>query len=118
MRLPPHPHPPTHTPTHPSLALRSDDWRIKLAMPLLMLIDFLLNQPAIARSLFDNFRTKENIRNVLLSVYGNAEAVDDELVELIYRPSCDEGALAAFVSIITGPPGPNPSSLVPRLTQP
>ena len=116
--LPPHPHPPTHTPTHPSLALRSDDWRIKLAMPLLMLIDFLLNQPAIARSLFDNFRTKENIRNVLLSVYGNAEAVDDELVELIYRPSCDEGALAAFVSIITGPPGPNPSSLVPRLTQP
>lgn len=31
------------------------------------------------------------------SVYGNSESVDEELVDLIYTPSCDEGALDAFV---------------------
>lgn len=35
-------------------------------------------------------------------VYSNKEAVDDELVQLIYEPSCDEGALDAFISILTG----------------
>lgn len=28
--------------------------------------------------------------------------MDDELVDLIYQPSKDEGALDAFVSIMTG----------------
>lgn len=46
------------------------------------------------------------------SVYGNTEAVDEELVDLIYQPSCDEGALDAFVSIMTGPPGPRPDRLL------
>lgn len=126
----------------------SDDWRIKLAMPLFLLIDWLLKQPPIAQRLFDRFRTPNNIRNILQvrwgqlgvqeagiafllgwgsngvqaadvvphglltqcpvdvlhpqQVYGNPSSVDDELVELIYEPSTDEGALDAFVSIMTG----------------
>lgn len=43
----------------------ADDWRIKLALPLFWLIDFLLKQPSIARALFDKFRNRENIRQVL-----------------------------------------------------
>ena len=35
-------------------------------------------------------------------VYCNPEAVDDDLVELLYRPSCDEGAIGVFVSVLTG----------------
>jgi len=94
----------------------SDDWRIKLAMPIFLLIDFLLKQPKIARTLFDNFRAKEQLRKTLLAVYpGNAAAVDDELVELLHGPSCDPGALDVFVSVITGPPGPRPEDLVPRI---
>ncbi|KAL4425609.1 hypothetical protein ABPG75_009625 [Micractinium tetrahymenae] len=98
----------------------SDDWRIKLAMPILNLIDFLLNRRPIAQRLFDGFRTPDNIRSLLLNVYGNSESVDDELVDLIYTPSCDEGALDAFVSIITGPPGPRPDRLLQgdTITQP
>ncbi|KAK4846638.1 hypothetical protein QYF36_020141 [Acer negundo] len=49
-----------------------DDWRIKLLLPLLWFIDFLLKQ------------------------------------RIISEPANDEGALDAFVSIITSPPGPNP----------
>lgn len=95
-----------------------DDWRIKLFLPLLWLIDFLLKQRGIASYLFDRARQRENLRNVLLSVYGNKEFVDEDLVEIIRRPALDEGALDAFVSIITGPPGPNPVQLMPKINLP
>lgn len=43
----------------------SDDPRIKLAMPLFLLIDWLLSQPRVARYLFDKFRSPDNVRQVL-----------------------------------------------------
>lgn len=42
------------------------------------------------------------VRLIVQNVYGNQAAVDDELIDLIYQPSTDEGALDAFVSIMTG----------------
>lgn len=38
----------------------------------------------------------------LQNVYMDAEAVDDALVDMLFDPSNDVGALDAFVSIITG----------------
>ncbi|KAL0314114.1 UNVERIFIED_CONTAM: hypothetical protein Sangu_2255800 [Sesamum angustifolium] len=87
-----------------------DDWRIKLLLPLLWLFDFLLKQKGIASYLFDRVRQRDNLRNVLLSVYGNKESVDEDLVEIIRKPALDEGALDAFVSIVTGPLGQIQSS--------
>ncbi|XP_062082635.1 pheophytinase, chloroplastic [Humulus lupulus] len=95
-----------------------DDWRIKLLLPLLWLVDFLLNQRAIASYIFERVRQRENIRNILQSVYGNKESVDDELVEIIIEPTFDQGALDAFVAIVTGPPGPNPVKLMPKISIP
>lgn len=43
----------------------ADDWRIRLAMPLFLLIDLLLKTRPIAQLLFDRFRTPDNIRSVL-----------------------------------------------------
>lgn len=43
----------------------TDDWRVRLAFPFFMLIDFLLSRQRIARWLFDSFRTKDNLRKVL-----------------------------------------------------
>jgi len=94
------------------------DWRIVLVYPLLLFIDFILSIPAFAQVLFSKFATKENIKEVLKSVYMNTEAVTDELVELIYAPSLDAGARDVFVSVITGPPGPKPWALVPDITCP
>lgn len=97
----------------------ADDWRIKVAMPLFLLIDWLLLQPNIARYLFDTVRQKENLKKILEPVYpSNPSAVDDQLVNLLHTPSCDEGALDVFVSTITGPPGPRPQNLVPRINCP
>ncbi|KAJ4949942.1 hypothetical protein NE237_026774 [Protea cynaroides] len=95
-----------------------DDWRIKLLLPLLWLFDILLNQKGIASAIFKRVKQRESLRNILLSVYGNKESVDDDLVEIIKRPADEEGALDAFISIVTGPPGPNPVQLMPRLSLP
>ncbi|KAL6877201.1 hypothetical protein ACP4OV_012872 [Aristida adscensionis] len=92
-----------------------DDWRIKLLLPLLWLIDFLLKQRSIATALFQRVKERDNLKDILLSVYGNKDAVDDELVEIIRGPADTEGALDAFVSTVTGPPGPSPIALMPRL---
>ncbi|KAI3874922.1 hypothetical protein MKW98_019495 [Papaver atlanticum] len=95
-----------------------DDWRIKLLLPLFWFIDFLLNQPFIASAIFERVKQRETLKNVLLSVYGNKDSVDDDLVEIIKGPADAAGALDAFVSIITGPPGPNPIKLMRRISQP
>ncbi|XP_071711542.1 uncharacterized protein [Rutidosis leptorrhynchoides] len=95
-----------------------DDWRIKLVYPLLLLIDFLLKQNRIASFIFERARQRESLKNILLSVYGNKDFVDDDLVEIIREPTLDEGALDAFVSIVTGPPGPNPVQLMPKIKIP
>ncbi|KAG7604206.1 putative alpha/beta hydrolase-1 [Arabidopsis thaliana] len=95
-----------------------DDWRIKLLMPLLLLIDFLLKQRGIASALFNRVKDRENLKNILTNVYGNKDNVDDTLVEIIAGPANTEGALDAFVSILTGPPGPNPIKLIPEITKP
>ncbi|EAY98077.1 hypothetical protein OsI_19995 [Oryza sativa Indica Group] len=106
-----------------------DDWRIKLLLPLLWLIDFLLKQRRIASALFERVKDRHasssplltpdlilsNLKDILLSVYGNKDAVDDELVEIIRGPADGEGALDAFVSTVTGPPGPSPIALMPAV---
>ena len=43
----------------------TDDWRVRLAFPIFQLIDFLLSRQRVARFLFDNFRTKDNLKKVL-----------------------------------------------------
>lgn len=96
----------------------SDDWRIKLATPVFLLIDVLLSRQRIARYLFDRFRSRENLRKVLGRVYRNPAAVDDALIDLIYTPSSMDGALEAFVSIITGPAGPRPEDHLPNVACP
>ncbi len=44
----------------------TDDWRVRLAFPFFLLVDFLLSRQRIARWLFDGFRTKENLRKALM----------------------------------------------------
>lgn len=39
-------------------------------------------------------------------------------LQIIRKPALGEGALDAFVSIVTGPPGPNPVQLIPNITLP
>ncbi|NEP63596.1 MAG: alpha/beta fold hydrolase [Symploca sp. SIO2G7] len=67
---------------------------------------------------FNEVRRKFRIRGSLRQVYRNREAITDELVDLLHRPSCDPGAQKVFASIVTAPPGPKPQALLPKIHQP
>ncbi len=78
----------------------------------------LVSSPAIGPFVFNQVRQKHRIKNTLRQVYGNKDAITEELVELLYQPSNDVGAQQVFASILTAPPGPHPSELLPHIQQP
>lgn len=96
---------------------RSDE----LNWPLRTVMGFftgVVQNPALGPFLFNQVRQKKRIRNTLKQVYGNPEAVTEELVEIIYEPTCDPKAQKVFASILGAPPGPRVSELLPRIQQP
>lgn len=72
----------------------------------------------IGPMLFNRIRQKNRLRTTLYQVYCNREAVTDDLIDLIYEPSCDPGAAQVFASVLTAPPGPSPSELLPNVQTP
>lgn len=78
----------------------------------------LVGHPLIGPILFNQVRQKNRIRATLQQVYGNRDAVTEELVEMIYAPTCDRKAQKVFASILSAPPGPRISELLPHIRQP
>ena len=78
----------------------------------------IVRSPLIGPILFNSIRQKQRIRNTLLQVYRNSEAITDELVDMLYAPSCDPGAQKVFASILTAPPGPTIAELLPKVKHP
>ena len=68
--------------------------------------------------LFNRVRTKGRIRGSLKQVYGNRKAITPELIDLLHSPACQPGAQKVFATILSAPPGPRPSELLPQVTQP
>jgi pimeloyl-ACP methyl ester carboxylesterase len=68
--------------------------------------------------LFNLIRQKSRIRRTLTQVYRDPDAITEELVDLLYTPSCDPGAQQVFASVLTAPPGPSPVELLPRVKHP
>jgi pimeloyl-ACP methyl ester carboxylesterase len=78
----------------------------------------LISSPLIGKFLFDNIRQKDRIRRTLYQVYNDPQAVTDELVEMLYQPSCDAGAQQVFASVLSAPAGPKPTELLEKLYHP
>ncbi|WP_016951264.1 alpha/beta fold hydrolase [Anabaena sp. PCC 7108] len=78
----------------------------------------LVANPITGKFVFNRIRQKSQIRRTLYQVYGDRHAVTDELVDLLYTPSCDPGAQQVFAAILTAPPGPSPEELLPKLEWP
>ncbi|MGB8702133.1 MAG: alpha/beta fold hydrolase [Thermosynechococcaceae cyanobacterium] len=92
---------------------------LNLPLRLLMgLLARLAGGPLIGPMLFNQIRQKQRIRKTLGQVYVNPDAITDELVDLIYAPTCDRKAQKVFASIITAPPGPRIAELLPQIRQP
>ncbi|CAN1210744.1 alpha/beta fold hydrolase [Tumidithrix helvetica PCC 7403] len=78
----------------------------------------LVSSPITGKFLFDRVRQKHRIRGTLSQVYRNADAITDELVEILYQPSCDAGAQQVFASVLTAPAGRKPAELLPQVERP
>lgn len=77
-----------------------------------------VRSPITGKFVFNRIRQKSQIRRTLYQVYRDRTAVTDELVDLLYTPSCDPGAQQVFASILTAPPGPTPEELLPQVERP
>jgi pimeloyl-ACP methyl ester carboxylesterase len=78
----------------------------------------LVSSPLTGKFIFNSIRQKNRIRNTLYQVYRDRQAVTDELVELLYEPSCDPGAQQVFASVLSAPAGPKPTELLEDLQHP
>lgn len=78
----------------------------------------LVGSPITGKFIFDRVRQKDRIRKTLGQVYRDRTAITDELVDLLYAPSCDAGAQAVFASILTAPAGAKPQELLPLVNCP
>ena len=75
-------------------------------------------QPWATYLLFQYLRRRSIIRKTLKQVYLDHSAVTDQLVEDIYRPSCDEGAAQVFASVFKSPQGEKIDVLLEQMTCP
>ncbi|QZZ19947.1 alpha/beta fold hydrolase [Leptothermofonsia sichuanensis E412] len=68
--------------------------------------------------LFQYIRQKSVIRRTLEQVYLDQSAVTEQLVEDVYRPSCDPGAARVFASVFRTPQGDKVDVLLKQLNCP
>jgi len=68
--------------------------------------------------LFQYIRQPWVIRQTLEKVYLDKSAITDQLVEDIYRPSCDPGAVDVFASVFSTPQGEKVDTLLRQLKCP
>ncbi|MDJ0598027.1 MAG: alpha/beta fold hydrolase [Crocosphaera sp.] len=78
----------------------------------------ILLQPWASYLLFQYMRRPGKIRKTLNKVYYNKEAVTEQLVNNIYRPSCDPGAAQVFASVFKTPQGETVDRLLEELKHP
>lgn len=68
--------------------------------------------------LFQYVRQKSMIRKTLAKVYLDQTAITDQLVEDIYRPSCDPGAAQVFAAVFKSPRGEKNDVLLSQMSCP
>ena len=78
----------------------------------------LLLQPWASFLLFQYVRRRSVIRKTLNKVYFDRSAVTDELIEDIYRPSCDVGAVEVFNAVFKTPQGEKVDVLLSQMQCP
>jgi len=79
---------------------------------------WMLQQPWARFLLFQYVRQPWVIRQTLEKVYLDKSAITDQLIEDIYRPSCDPGAAEVFASVFSTPQGEKVDVLLQQLTCP
>jgi pimeloyl-ACP methyl ester carboxylesterase len=82
------------------------------------IVQTLFRQDWASFLLFQYVRQKTIIRKTLEQVYLDKSIVTEQLIEEIYRPSCDPGAARVFASVFRTPQGEKVDVLLGQLTCP
>lgn len=90
-------------------------WYRRMTAPLLQKV---LANRAVGHYFFSRLARPPVIRKILLQAYARAEAVTDELVELLLRPARDNGAADVFLAFTAYSHGPLAEDLLPQLRCP
>lgn len=99
--------------------LAQDDLLLAALTPVFVLLEFLLKKPRIANYLFEGFRNKENVKRILeQQVYRDKSAVTDQLIDILYAPSEDPGAVDVFIKVFLGDGGVRPEKLMEKIDLP
>lgn len=83
-----------------------------------LMMQRVLGNKAIGNFFFKQIAKPKVVRKILLQAYRRPEAVNDELIDLLMKPSQDEGAADVFLAFTRYSQGPLPEDLLPRLTCP
>ncbi|KAI0567368.1 Alpha/beta hydrolase [Gracilaria domingensis] len=83
---------------------------------LLWLFNRILFNPIVGPYLFENFRKRSTIANILKQVYIEEKAITGDLLDILCEPAMDDGACDVFLAILNADPGPSPEELLPDLT--
>jgi pimeloyl-ACP methyl ester carboxylesterase len=78
-------------------------------------VQWLLSNEWIGNLFFQQIAKPKVVRNILLQAYRRQEAVTDELVDIIMKPSMDRGAATVFLAFTRYSQGPLPEDLLPIL---
>ena len=82
------------------------------------LVRSVLLQPWASYLLFQYLRRRSVIRKTLEKVYLDPSAITEQLIEDIYRPSCDKGAAEVFNSVFKTPQGEKVDLLLQKMECP
>ncbi len=83
-----------------------------------MVMQQVLGNKQIGGFFFKQIAKPKVVRKILLQAYRRPEAVSDELIDLLMKPSQDPGAADVFLAFTRYSQGPLPEDLLPRLTCP
>ncbi|MDG2991208.1 alpha/beta fold hydrolase [Candidatus Synechococcus calcipolaris G9] len=82
------------------------------------LVQKFLAYPPLGHLFFASLAKPKAIRKILCQAYASADAVSDELIDIIYQPARDPGAADVFIAFITYSDGPLPEDLLAQITCP
>lgn len=82
------------------------------------LVQKLLAFQPLGHRFFASVAKPKAIRKILTQAYASADAVTDELIDIIYQPAQDLGAADVFIAFITYSEGPLPEDLLAEVTCP
>ena len=72
----------------------------------------ILGNRAIAKLFFDQVRNPRSVKQILSQAYFHKEAVTDELVDILIKPSQNPNAVDVFMAFVRYSQGPRPEDLL------